>query len=99
MVLMAMTEDYWRGHENGKQESAARIAELDTALARKDVALAAAEKVVMPMARTVDYIMKYPDAEVFGFDALNLAMNSIFAEAVETRALIAAARKAEGAKE
>jgi len=43
MVLMAMTPDYARGYENGKQESAARIRELEADVARKDAALAAVD--------------------------------------------------------
>ena len=47
MVLMAMPEEYWRGYENGKQESAARIRELEAALADKDAALAAADETLI----------------------------------------------------
>lgn len=46
--------------------------------------------VVLPLARSIDYLVKYPDAKIFGFTAANLIENSIFAKALEHRERLAA---------
>ena len=76
MVLMAMTPDYARGYENGKQESAARIRALEAALARKDAALRAADKALKPIA---------------DLQEKNIWRADFTQDAVDARALIAAA--------
>ena len=84
MVLMAMTPDYARGYENGKQESAARVRELEADVARKDAALAAMYSATEPIAIADEHDITSEE----GYVSINENTRKAI---VRARALIAAA--------